>query len=255
MTRLIALFVALALLAIPPSFAREDGSFDSDGVKIRYTIDGEGEPVILVHGSRASGSLNWRMPGIVDRLAEKYQVITMDARGHGKSDRPGPGEYGVAMVEDVVRLMDHLKLDTAHIAGYSMGGMIVMKMLTMHPERMRSATICGMGWMDAADESARNIKAEENQDRYADSINQFGDLSITEDELKAIQVPMIVIVGDEDGLYERRVKPMVAIRKDVPVVLIKGATHMSCVFDDTFREAVRDAIDQQAGGGARLTED
>ncbi len=255
MIRRFLILSTVATLLLNPAFAREDSSFDSDGVKIRYTIDGDGEPVILVHGSRASGGLNWRMPGIVDRLAEKYRVITLDARGHGKSDQPGPGEYGVKMVDDVVRLMDHLKLDTAHIAGYSMGGMITIKMLAMHPDRLRSATICGMGWMNAADESARKITAGENQDRYADSVNQFGDLAITEDELKDIQVPMIIIVGDEDGLYERRVKPMVAVRKDVPVVLIEGANHMSCVFDDSFREAVREAIDNHVSTGARLTED
>ncbi len=242
-----ALLLLAALLA-HPAIAREEGNFDSAGVNIRYTIDGEGEPVILVHGSRATGGLNWRVPGIVDRLAETYQVITMDARGHGRSDRPGPGEYGVKMVDDVVRLMDHLDIDTAHIAGYSMGGMITMKMLCMYPERLRSATICGMGWMNADDETARKISAKLKVDPYADSINQFGDLSITEAELKAIAVPMIVIVGDQDGLYERRVKPMSAVRPDVPVVLITGANHMSCVFNKDFREAVRNAIDQHSAG-------
>jgi hypothetical protein len=236
----------LALALVSPTIAMEESSFNSDGVKIRYTIDGEGEPVILVHGSRASGGLNWRMPGIVELLAEKYQVITMDCRGHGKSDQPGPGEYGVKMVDDVERLMDHLKLDSAHIAGYSMGGMIVMKMLAMHPKRIRSAAICGMGWVNAADESNRKFSANKNQSRYADSINQFGELSITEEELKAIEVPMVIIVGDQDGLYDRRVKPMVAVREDVPVVLIEGANHSSCIFDDNFRDTVRETIDKHA---------
>lgn len=243
--RLLTLAI-LALAVVSPTFAMEESSFDSDGVKIRYTVDGEGEPLILVHGSRASGGLNWRMPGIVGLLAKKYQVITMDCRGHGKSDNPGPGEYGVKMVDDVVRLMDHLKLDTAHIAGYSMGGMITMKMLAMHPNRLRSAAICGMGWVNADDERSRRISANGSQNRYTDSINQFGDLGITEAELKAIDVPMTIIVGDKDGLYERRVKPMVAVRKDVPVVMIEGANHMTCIFDDSFREAVREAIDKHA---------
>jgi len=255
MIRQLPIIIPVALLLISPTFGMEDRSFDSDGVKIRYTIDGAGEPVILVHGSRASGGLNWRMPGIVGRLAEKYQVITMDCRGHGKSDQPGPGAYGVKMVDDVVRLMDHLKLDTAHIAGYSMGGMITIKMLANHPERLRSATICGMGWMNAADDSARNISAEAGQDRYANSVNQFGDLAITETELKAIDVPMTIIVGDEDGLYDRRVKPMVAVRKDIPVVLIEGANHMTCVFDDSFREAVRIEIDKHAAKSAGTKRD
>jgi pimeloyl-ACP methyl ester carboxylesterase len=247
--------ILAAILLIPLAAAEEDATFDSDGVTIRYTVHGEGEPVILIHGSQASGGLNWRAPGIVDLLAEQYRVITIDARGHGKSDVPGPGEYGVNMVDDVVRLMDHLKIDTAHIAGYSMGGMITMKMLTLHPDRFRSATICGMGWMNVDDESARNISAEDNEHRFANSINQFGDFAITKAELEAIDVPMVVIVGDEDSLYERRVKPMAAVRPDVPVKLIPGATHISCVFDPNFKQAVRDAIDGHTAKQPLATED
>src|SRR5204862_320240 len=69
---------------------------------------------------------------------------TMDCRGHGKSDKPHePGKYGVEMVEDVVRLMDHLRIKRAHIVGYSMGSMITAKLLVTHPERLITATLGG----------------------------------------------------------------------------------------------------------------
>ncbi|MBT9588279.1 alpha/beta hydrolase [bacterium] len=99
--------------------------FRSHGVKIHYTVEGSGQPVILIHGLASSAAINWRMPGIVARLAKDYQVVALDCRGHGRSDKPKQDQaYGRAMVQDVAALMDHLRLKNAHIVGYSMGGMI-----------------------------------------------------------------------------------------------------------------------------------
>jgi len=68
----------------------------------------------------------------------------MDCRGHGMSAKPhDPSQYGIEMVNDVIRLMDHLEIKQAAIVGYSMGGSIAMKMLTEHPGRFRAAVIGG----------------------------------------------------------------------------------------------------------------
>ncbi len=129
--------------------------FDSNGVPIYYTVEGQGEPVILIHGIGANADLNWRRPGVTGMLARDFQVIAFDLRGHGRSGQPtDPGQYGVEMVEDAVRLMDHLHIDKAHVAGYSLGGFIALKLVTTHPERIRSAAICAAGWSDAGDISA-----------------------------------------------------------------------------------------------------
>ena len=122
--------------------------FMSKDVKIHYVVQGKGEPVILVHGLDSSAKMNWEMPGTVAELAKHYQVIAFDNRGHGQSDKPqAEGQYGVQMVEDVVRLMDHLNLPKAHVVGYSLGGMIALKLPTLHPERVSSAVLGGMGWL------------------------------------------------------------------------------------------------------------
>src|SRR5579862_9568187 len=114
------LTAALALASLP----LEADDFDSAGVKIHYTVQGAGEPVILIHGLYASAEKNWGLPGVIADLAQHYRVIALDCRGHGASDKPtGEHDYGVKMVDDVVRLMDHLHLPTANIVGYSMGGM------------------------------------------------------------------------------------------------------------------------------------
>jgi pimeloyl-ACP methyl ester carboxylesterase len=227
----------------------ETHEFDSDGVKIRYTLEGQGDPVLLIHGSAASGNLNWRMPGTIGRLSDGYRIITMDARGHGASDRPGEGEYGVKMVDDVVRLLDHLEIESSFVVGYSMGGMITMKLMELHPKRVRAAVVCGMGWSDATDPRVLNVQPPLPNSRYAHSILQFRDLAMSRVALESIRVPFTVIVGTDDRLYERRVKPLMAVRPDVPVVLIDDASHVSCVFKGEFKDALRATLDEYASEG------
>src|SRR5262245_46357521 len=124
-------------------------SFMSNGVKIVYATRGKGEPVVLIHGWLASAGLNWELPGISTTLAKDFQVIEMDVRGHGLSDKPKKEElYGDELVEDVARLLDHLKIKKAQIVGYSMGGIIAGKFVVKYPDRVRSLTLGGMGWLE-----------------------------------------------------------------------------------------------------------
>src|SRR5262249_47009052 len=102
-----------------------DEKFDARGVKLHYLVVGKGEPVLLIHGFTSSVALNWQLPGIINLLSKNYQVIALDMPGHGLSDKPTDRDaYGLQLVEDVIRLLDHLKVKKAHIVGYSMGGMI-----------------------------------------------------------------------------------------------------------------------------------
>src|SRR5438128_6228115 len=123
-------------------------TFDSNGVKIAYFVQGQGEPVVLIHGWLSSAGVNWALPGISALLAKDHQVIALDVRGHGSSDKPTKDEaYGPELVEDVVRLLDHLKIKQAHIVGYSMGGIIAASFTAKHPDRVLSCTLGGMGWL------------------------------------------------------------------------------------------------------------
>lgn len=160
----------ILLLAFLACAARaEDFFFNSAGVRIHYTVEGSGEPVVLIHGFGANIAFNWAQPGIIHGLADTYQVIALDNRGHGQSDKPhDPKEYGVKMVDDVIRLMDHLKISKAHIVGYSMGGRIAGMLLAGHPDRLWTVTIGGAGWMDARDlETRRDLTT-----RLAESLEQ-----------------------------------------------------------------------------------
>jgi pimeloyl-ACP methyl ester carboxylesterase len=128
--------------------AGEDFFFDSAGVRIHYIVEGQGEPVVLLHGFAFDLAANWAQSGIIKGLADRFQVIAVDNRGHGRSDKPhDPQNYGVNMVSDVVRLLDHMRIRRAHIVGYSMGGRIASVFLTTYPERVQSVVLGATPWV------------------------------------------------------------------------------------------------------------
>src|SRR5262245_47248426 len=97
----------------------EDQYFDSNGVKIHFVVEGSGDPVLLIHGFTIDLERQWRAPGVIAALAKDHQVIAFDNRGHGKSDKPHePKQYGLEMIEDAARLLDHLQIKRAYVVGY-----------------------------------------------------------------------------------------------------------------------------------------
>ena len=106
----------------------------SNGIALTYDIAGVGEPLLLLHGL-GSRSQDWLLQ--VPVFAERFQVITADMRGHGRSDKPS-GPYSVPMMAaDVVGLLDALAIPSVHIVGLSMGGMIAFQLALDYPERVR----------------------------------------------------------------------------------------------------------------------
>jgi pimeloyl-ACP methyl ester carboxylesterase len=227
----------------------EEASFDSAGVKIHYQIEGSGPPVLLIHGYMASGHMNWRVPGVIAHLATDYKVITIDNRGHGKSDKPtSPEAYGSKMADDQVRLLDHLGIAKAHVVGYSMGGMITFNVCARYPERVTSAVVSGMGWIEKgpiAQPRERTQLPRPMSPNLRACAQAFPDLGITREQLQGITLPVTVIIGSADGLVDRRVKPMQAVRPDIPVVLIPEGTHVSCLFKPQFKTSIKDWLDKQ----------
>ncbi len=122
--------------------------FDSNGVPIRFVVQGSGPAVLLLHG--LTGSLeHWVNVGYYDGPFDGYQLIAADCRGHGQSGKPhDPAAYGLEMVKDIVRLLDHLEIQKAHLVGHSMGAGIALKMAARCPARVRSAVLAGSGWSD-----------------------------------------------------------------------------------------------------------
>jgi pimeloyl-ACP methyl ester carboxylesterase len=116
-----------------------DQMFNADGVTLRYREVGTGDPVVLIHGYTAA--LESQI-GIADALASTNRVVALDVRGFGKSSKFGePQRFGQLIVDDVVRLMDHLKISRAHLVGHSMGALIAANVAARFPTRVASATL------------------------------------------------------------------------------------------------------------------
>jgi len=120
-------------------------SVDASGTELHYLRAGEGEPLLLIQGMSAT-HLTWGRP-FLDELEGSFDCIVFDNRGMGLS---GPAEmpFTIAdMAADTVGLLDALGLETAHVVGISMGGMIAQELALAHPERIRTltlgATYCG----------------------------------------------------------------------------------------------------------------
>jgi pimeloyl-ACP methyl ester carboxylesterase len=227
-------------------------TLDADGVKIAYFVQGEGEPVILIHGWLSSAGINWVLPGTSGALAKEFQVVALDIRGHGMSDKPTDEEaYGPELVEDIVRLMDELKIEKAHIVGYSMGGMIASNFVVRHPDRVRSLTLGGMGWMKeggAAQWFFKQVgKKEKDAKAHAVCGRSLAKLALTEDEIKSIETPVTVLIGADDRVVQKLyVDPLKKFRPDWPVIEITGGGHFTTIVKQQFRDELNAAIKKHA---------
>src|SRR6202161_3647408 len=129
-------------------YGRAMSSFSHDGVKIAFFDEGEGEPVVLVHGFASNKEVNWVSPGWVTTLTGAgRRAIALDNRGHGASAKLSypPAYHSSVMAEDVRALLDHLSLPRADVMGYSMGARITAYLALAHPQRVRSAVFGGLG--------------------------------------------------------------------------------------------------------------
>lgn len=123
-------------------------TFNSHGVTIHYEVHGDGQPIVLVHGFASSFARNWRGTGWVAFLTQHgYQVIGLDVRGHGASDKLyDPQAYGSEPFStDVLRLLDQLRIAQADLMGYSMGCGIALYLAAFHGARVRKVIVGGIG--------------------------------------------------------------------------------------------------------------
>jgi pimeloyl-ACP methyl ester carboxylesterase len=252
-----------------------DRYFDSAGVRIRYVEAGQGEPVVLAHGFASNIEDQWIDSGVLAALAKKFRVIAFDARGHGKSGKPhDPKQYGREMGQDIVRLMDHLGIQRAHIVGYSMGAHIIAQLVTTNPERFVTMTLGGAtgrrNWSEDDDKRAETEAAELEQGMLRSQILRLSppgqpapndeeirkrsserlagqdplalaavrrsnrDQTVTEAQMAAVKVPTLGVVGTADP-YIRDFGSIKAIMPAmVRMVPIIGATHASAPRKDEF---------------------
>jgi pimeloyl-ACP methyl ester carboxylesterase len=242
-------------------------SFDSNGVPIHYEVFGEGRPIVLVHGFASSLKANWLATGWMDTLSPLRQVIALDCRGHGESGKPhDPQAYGGgAMTDDVTRLMDHLDIDQAEICGYSMGGGISLRALVRHPQRFTAGVLGGIGDVQrrggrrpnvaqallsedpsaVTDVVARGFRAFAeaggNDLRALAAMQQSPREVLERSDLAGISVPVLIVVGENDGIAGSAD----ALEESIPgarLVTIPGKDHLTVVADQRFKDAVTEFL-------------
>jgi pimeloyl-ACP methyl ester carboxylesterase len=209
----------------------EDYMTASDGVKIHYYVMGKGTPVILIHGYTGTAWGNWFSNGIAQALAKNHMVVALDCRNHGKSDKPvanGPGK-----AEDVVELMDHLKIKKAHFHGYSMGGGITGRLLTMIPDRIITAAFGGSGIPEADPEMRAKVPPDkQGRDPQEDEasrtlrIHRAMDLGMSKAEAEkqaATPVPARTPAAAPAAAAPARTGPQLDLTKlKIPMLAING---------------------------------
>jgi pimeloyl-ACP methyl ester carboxylesterase len=247
-------------------------TFDSDGVRIAYDIHGEGEPVLLVHGFASTGTVNWGSTSWIDLLKKAgRQVIVLDNRGHGASEKLyDPEQYAAAtMAEDIRRLLDTLSIQTADVIGYSMGARLAALFAIAHPQRARSIVLAGLAgnMIAGVPGTAEVIAALEapSIDRVSDpigkSFRRFAEqtrsdlaalaacmrssrVQIEPAMLKQIVSPVLIVVGDADDIAG----PAAPLADAIPhaeTLVLKGRDHMKAVADQQFKLAVLDFLDRR----------
>lgn len=133
----IATILAAALTVHAPAQAE---SVQVNGIELHYTSQGTGEPLLLLHGFGGCGAM-WTP--VAQELAKRYRVISVDMRGHGKSTNPSNKFSHPQSAEDIRALMDSLNIRQARAAGFSSGGMTLLRLATKYPDRLSKMVVVG----------------------------------------------------------------------------------------------------------------
>jgi pimeloyl-ACP methyl ester carboxylesterase len=232
---------------LPPAETTATGqTVKINGIDIYYEIYGAGDPVILLHGGLGSGDY---FANQIPVLAEMYQVIAMDSRGHGRSSfDETPISYEV-MASDVLGLMDHLGLQKADIVGWSDGGIIGLEIAITHPERLNKVVAYGANFdptgvrLDIASNAYFNAyieaaaadyaKLSPAPERWDEFLANIGNMwatepNYTEEQLKSITTPILILDGEkEEAIDLNQTKLMALLIPGAKLVLMPDTGHFA----------------------------
>ena len=246
--------------------------FRNGDVEIAYLDEGQGEPIVLVHGFASTKEVNWVHPGWVTALTRAgRRVIALDDRGHGASSKLyDPAMYHSAkMAEDVRALLDHLNIERADVMGYSMGARITAFLVLSHAARVRSAIFGGLGSRlvegvglpesiahaleapsldDVRDPTGRmfRIFAEQTKSdlRALAACIRGSRQTLSASQVASIRVPALVAVGTKDQLAGNAGE-LAALIPEARALDIPDRDHMLAVGDKVFKAGVIDFLNQR----------
>lgn len=233
----------------PPAatpFAGEGQIAEVNGIKLYYEIHGEGEPLLLIHGGLGNSDY-WDNQTPV--LAEQFQVIVVDSRGHGRSTfDEQPISYEL-MASDMLALMDYLDIPKASILGWSDGGIIGLQLAITHPERLDRVVAFGANYdpsgvrADIGENATFNAYIDQaagdyqrispNPERWDAFLENIGTMwatepNFTEAQLTAITTPMLILDGEEEEAIDiEHTKKMASLIPTAELVLMPGSGHFA----------------------------
>jgi pimeloyl-ACP methyl ester carboxylesterase len=239
--------------------------FQHDGVEIAFLDEGEGEPIVLVHGFASNATVNWVGTGWVATLTRAgRRVIALDNRGHGASSKLyDPAAYhSNLMAGDVRALLDHLGLPRADIMGYSMGARITAALALQHPAYVHSAIfgglgihlVAGAGLPPAIADAMEAATLDDVHDAFGRMFRAFAEQTksdrkalaacirgsrqaMTPEQVGAIRAPVLIAVGTKDTIAGSAFE-LAALIPNAKVLDIAGRDHMLAVGDKVFKEGV-----------------
>jgi pimeloyl-ACP methyl ester carboxylesterase len=239
--------------------------FRHDDVEIAFLDEGEGEPIVLVHGFASNAAVNWVHPGWFKFLKDAgRRVIALDNRGHGASTKLyDPAAYHSAlMAADVHALLDHLDLGRADVMGYSMGARIAAFLALQDPQRLRSVIFGGLGsrlidgtgvpddvaaaleapsLAAVSDPRARlfRVFAEQTKSdlRALAACMRGSSQTLTRAQIGTIRIPALVAIGSMD-VIGGSAPELAALLPAGQALEIPGRDHMSAVGDKVFKQGV-----------------
>lgn len=247
-------------------------SFHNGPVEIAYLDQGEGEPILLIHGFASNKDMNWSFPNWVTTLARAgRRVIALDNRGHGQSTKLySSDDYDTGnMASDARALLDHLGIQRADVMGYSMGARITAWLAVESPERVRSAILGGLGihlvdGVGLPREVAQALEApsvDDAETAQGRTFRQFAEQTrsdlkalaacirgsrqtLTAEQVGSIKAPVLIAIGTKD-VVSGAAAPLAALIPGAKVVDIPERDHMLAVGDKVYKTAVLEFLDQR----------
>jgi pimeloyl-ACP methyl ester carboxylesterase len=244
-------------------------TFRHGAAEIAFLDEGEGDPIVLIHGFASTKEVNWVQPGWVATLTRAgRRVIALDNRGHGQSSKfyESAAYHTHLMAEDARALIDHLALGRADVMGYSMGARIAAFLAVDHAETVRSVVLGGLGirlvdgvglpekiadaleapsLADVADVQGRQFRAFAEQtksDRRAlASCIRGSRQTLTREQVAAIRLPVLIAVGTKDTVAGSATA-LAALIPDARALPIPERDHMLAVGDKVFKAGVLDFL-------------
>ncbi|HEY2756573.1 MAG TPA: alpha/beta hydrolase [Pseudolabrys sp.] len=244
-------------------------SFKNGPVDIAYLDEGDGEPIVLVHGFASNKEINWVAPAWVSTLTRAgRRVIALDDRGHGQSTKLyDPADYHTAlMAGDVRALLDHLGIARADVMGYSMGARITAFLASGHPDRVRSAILGGLGIRlvegvglpESIAEALEAPSLDDVSDPTGRVFRAFGDQTksdlralaacirgsrqtLSRTEAAALRVPVLIAVGTRD-VVAGSAQELAKLIPGAEALDIPDRDHMLAVGDRVYKARVLDFL-------------